>query len=171
MDNFYKFYVFNYFLLKTVEAKEIRNSLRNNKEKILSKEELIIKNIQKDKKLNNKDELLKRIKKYATTNDRKIIINSIVYKRDAYQMALIKKYRNFECQFCFTKILKKDGNYYIEACHIIPKSKGGSDELNNILILCPNCHKLFDLGDRREILHNNKKYIVEINKKIYEIKF
>ena len=103
MDNFYKFYVFNYFLLKTVEAKEIRNSLRNNKEKILSKEELIIKNIQKDKKLNNKDELLKRIKKCETTNDRKIIINSIVYKRDAYQMALIKNIEILNVNFVLLK--------------------------------------------------------------------
>lgn len=26
--------------------------------------------------------------------------------------------------------------------HIIPISKGGTDELNNITVLCPNCHRL-----------------------------
>jgi hypothetical protein len=32
-----------------------------------------------------------------------------------------------------------------EAHHIIPKSKGGLNTLQNAIVLCPNCHKLADL--------------------------
>lgn len=31
--------------------------------------------------------------------------------------------------------------FYTERCHIVPVCEGGSDELNNLTILCPNCHK------------------------------
>lgn len=33
-----------------------------------------------------------------------------------------------------------------ELHHIIPVSMGGSDEKENLILLCPNCHKLSDIG-------------------------
>lgn len=30
----------------------------------------------------------------------------------------------------------------LQVHHVIEKSKGGSDELDNLLLLCPNCHAL-----------------------------
>lgn len=33
-----------------------------------------------------------------------------------------------------------------DRAHIIPKSKGGTYKSNNVLILCPNCHRLYDYG-------------------------
>ncbi|MBT4290054.1 MAG: hypothetical protein HOD92_22240 [Deltaproteobacteria bacterium] len=50
-------------------------------------------------------------------------------------------------------MFKSNGGYYIEACHIKPKAEGDKDHLDNILILCPNCHKLFDY----ELRTNEKK--------------
>ena len=44
-----------------------------------------------------------------------------------------------------------DGSFYIEAAHIKPKSQQGTETPDNILILCPNHHKEFDLG-KREII-------------------
>ena len=32
----------------------------------------------------------------------------------------------------------------LDLAHIIPQSKGGPNRLSNLLILCPNCHHLFD---------------------------
>ena len=52
---------------------------------------------------------------------------------------------------CSTTIKKKDGSFYIEAAHIKPKSQKGQETPDNILILCPNHHKEFDYGDRKEI--------------------
>lgn len=39
------------------------------------------------------------------------------------------------CEIC--------GYIGVEMHHIIPKSKGGTDVINNILFLCPNHHKAF----------------------------
>lgn len=35
--------------------------------------------------------------------------------------------------------------------HVVHKSKGGSDELTNLKLLCPNCHYTEHLGDSRKI--------------------
>ena len=43
------------------------------------------------------------------------------------------------CEIC-------EFNRYIEKCHIIPKQYGGWDGRDNVLILCPNHHKLLDAG-------------------------
>ena len=84
-------------------------------------------------------------------------------------MAQIKKYRNYKCQFCSSTILKENGDCYIEACHIKPKAEGGKDKLNNILILCPNCHKLFDFGKRKIKKHTNDYFIISLNGKQYNV--
>jgi len=59
------------------------------------------------------------------------------------------------CQACDFSLLRKNGKYYIEACHIKPHAnEGNHDYPENILILCPNCHKTLDHGtiDARERL-------------------
>ena len=83
-------------------------------------------------------------------------------------MVHMKKYRDYKCQFCSTTILKANGEYYIEACHIKPKAEGGKDSFDNILILCPNCHKLFDYGKRSNEKNLKASYSVTINDKTYE---
>lgn len=34
----------------------------------------------------------------------------------------------------------------VEICHIKPRYLGGSDEMDNLLLLCPNHHSMFDSG-------------------------
>ncbi|WP_187151998.1 HNH endonuclease [Treponema endosymbiont of Eucomonympha sp.] len=119
--------------------------------------------------INNRINLLNKITEYASTGNAYIIINSKAYKRDLYQIGLIKKYRGNKCQFCSHTIRKKSGEYYSEASHITPKSEGGDEKLENILVLCPNCHKLFDLGSREEIERTKTKYSVKLNGKEYSI--
>lgn len=46
----------------------------------------------------------------------------------------IKKYGN-ECELCGYKIS-------IETHHIIPKKDGGKHKIDNLMVLCPNCHVL-----------------------------
>lgn len=41
--------------------------------------------------------------------------------------------------------------------HIIERKNGGNDEINNLIIVCPNCHR---------IIHNNKTYSIEYLKSL-----
>ena len=54
---------------------------------------------------------------------------------------------------------------YVELCHVIPVIKGGNDDMDNMIYLCPNHHRLFDchrlnktemrkLDDRLILLYN-----------------
>ena len=47
-----------------------------------------------------------------------------------------------------------------EIHHITPVQEGGTDEWNNIILLCPNHHKAADLGliDREELRAHTKPY-------------
>lgn len=40
---------------------------------------------------------------------------------------------NYECAIC-------GANDYLEAHHIIPREKGGSDDYDNLILLCACCH-------------------------------
>ncbi|MEE9408692.1 MAG: HNH endonuclease [Polaribacter sp.] len=98
-----------------------------------------------------------------------IIINQKKYKRDNKAIALIKILRKNECQICGEFIRKKDGTKYIEACHIKAKREKGNESLENIILLCPNHHKEFDLGDLKINEHSNEIIKFTMNEKDYEI--
>ncbi|MBU4332259.1 HNH endonuclease [Patescibacteria group bacterium] len=66
----------------------------------------------------------------------------------------IKKYGN-ACELC-------GYNLHIETHHIIPKHKGGTHTVNNLIVLCSNCHTLitnkrFELKSRKDIKKVSKK--------------
>lgn len=72
----------------------------------------------------------------------------------ALVVALKKKY-GYKCQVmsCGFTFRMSNGGYYCEAAHINPISrrKAGLDTSENILILCPNHHKMLDYGAMRII--------------------
>jgi predicted HNH restriction endonuclease len=80
------------------------------------------------------------------------------YKRDNKTIVQLKILRGYECQICHTTIKRKNNKKYIEAAHVLSKSKKGRESPENILILCPNHHKEFDYGEL-EILSHNKEQI------------
>lgn len=55
---------------------------------------------------------------------------------------------------------------YVEKCHIIPKYLYGNDDLDNLIYLCPNHHKLLDAGllNTEEIAFLEKRIVVLLNK-------
>lgn len=116
----------------------------------------------------DKNDLYKKIIDCEKDKSEIITINGKTYKRHNYLMVQIKKYRDYKCQFCSMTILKANGDYYIEACHVKAKAAGGKDSLDNILILCPNCHKLFDFGNREKEKYTKNLYSVIINGKKYK---
>jgi 5-methylcytosine-specific restriction endonuclease McrA len=64
-----------------------------------------------------------------------------------------KKRDGFRCQACGAPGKQVGGYVELNACHILSKSKGGSDSLDNLTTKCVECHakehrhmqhKLFD---------------------------
>jgi len=70
-------------------------------------------------------------------------------RRDTQIVRLLKSIAGYRCQFpnCGVGISKKDGSLYVEVAHITPIASGGTSTLGNLLVLCPNHHKEFDLGE------------------------
>jgi predicted restriction endonuclease len=75
----------------------------------------------------------------------------------------IKKYGN-KCELCGFDLI-------VESHHILPKNKGGLHEINNLMVLCPNCHalitrKYIGLKGRKDI-HSLQRKIVKLYKSFY----
>ena len=120
-------------------------------------------------KKSDKSKIKKELLNIKETEPETVLVKQKIYKRDNKTIAQLKIIRDFKCQICGTKILKKNGDYYIEAAHIKPKHKKGPETSENILILCPNHHKEFDYGDRIIIKHTKKQIEFKLNGKKYMI--
>lgn len=117
----------------------------------------------------SRDKMIENLKNLKETDSAIITTNGKCFLRDAKTISQIKFLRDYKCQICGTRILKKNGQYYIEAAHIKEKSKGGSELPNNILVLCPNHHAEFDHGQREIIRHDNERIIFILNGTRYDI--
>lgn len=75
-------------------------------------------------------------------------INEITSITDLSKRTISKilKRANKECTLCGWNESTCDIH------HIIPKSQGGTNEHNNLIIVCPNCHR---------IIHTTNKYTIE----------
>lgn len=116
-----------------------------------------------------KEEILQDLKNLKPTDSEETTVNHKVYKRDNKTIAQIKILRDFKCQICGTTIIKKDGSQYVEAAHIKAKFQKGRETLDNIILLCPNHHKEFDLGDRIIKSHDSHFIDIMLNGKQYKI--
>lgn len=70
----------------------------------------------------------------------------------------IKEYGD-GCELCGYRIS-------VETHHIIPKHQGGPHTINNLIVVCPNCHSLMT---RRTIILNDRKDIPRVSKEILEL--
>lgn len=80
------------------------------------------------------------------------------------------------CQICGATFLMDNGNYYCEAHHIKELSKGGSQNPSNVILLCPNHHRLFHYAHdmvhideniidyKRKVVIGSKTYVINYNK-------
>ncbi len=170
LEDFYKTDALNHFLVEIYQGPTVLcefDQIKQIEDDIEQTEiESLIKEI-----TNSENSLIQQIINCENVKEEFIIVSGKRIKRNNYLMVLIKKYRGYSCQFCKTKILKRNGEFYIEACHIRPKSNGGKDKMENILVLCPNCHKKFDFGLREEeIFSDDGYYKLLLNKEGYTVK-
>lgn len=117
----------------------------------------------------NKQQIIEELRKIIPKTPELVELRGKQYKRDNKTIVELKILRDFKCQICNITILKKDNSYYIEAAHITEKRQKGPETPDNLLILCPNHHKEFDLGDRKIIERTKEKIVFDLNGKRYDI--
>lgn len=111
-----------------------------------------------------------RLKVLTQETEEYVTIRGKRRKRNSYMTALIKRVRGDRCQICRKSIKKKDCSWYVEAAHIKPKNEGGGENPDNIMILCPNHHKEFDLGDVKIVQRGEKRIKFVMNEIEYTVK-
>lgn len=135
-----------------------------------TKEQDEIVEILKKKKELSKEIISQNLKNLKPSEPERITFEGKTYKRDNKTIAELKYLRDFKCQICGKQIIKKDGSVYVEAAHVKPKHKKGMETPENILILCPNHHKEFDLGKREIIKHTKDVVEFRLNDVDYTVK-
>lgn len=82
------------------------------------------------------------------------VIKTNMYIRDPYIAEFAKIRANGRCQLCnkVAPFFTKDNKPYLEAHHLQWLSKGGTDSIENVVALCPNCHrKMHEVNDEKDI--------------------
>ena len=111
----------------------------------------------------NRNKIIEDLRILSSLDPVEVAIGGKTFKRDNKTIAQLKILRNFRCQICQTTIQKKDGTLYIEVAHIDPKRSQGCETPENILLLCPNHHKEFDLGNLQILSRTAEELSFELN--------
>lgn len=93
----------------------------------------------------NRDWILSAARSFKDFEEQYVIVHSIKVRHESRcQKERIATLENHTCQICgfhqqYTNAVGKQ-RWIIEVDHIIPKSEGGGETIDNLLVLCPNCH-------------------------------
>tara|TARA_B100000780_G_scaffold102899_1_gene72004 strand:+ start:204 stop:1028 length:825 start_codon:yes stop_codon:yes gene_type:complete len=129
--------------------------------------EIVIKKLQETKqkslrKLNKQQ--IKRLaeSKKATTQSYRIIETKSI-ERDEYIKLYALQRAKGNCQLCEkpAPFLKKNGSPYLEVHHIKYLANKGSDTIDNVTALCPNCHRKMHSLELQKDIDKLKKLALE----------
>lgn len=83
--------------------------------------------------------------------------------RDPYIAEIAKKRAKGNCTLCGNPAPFADlhGNPYLESHHITWLSEGGKDSLDNVVALCPNCHRKMHILKGTEEEKRNRIYLTQ----------
>lgn len=102
------------------------------------------------------DKLKKKIKAIQSTQTSVRQTVSNVYQRNPLISLFAKRSANWTCQKCGMKSPFKDdimNNAFIQSHHIEWLEKGGTDTIDNVIALCPNCHKIVHISPDQKIVN------------------
>lgn len=110
----------------------------------------------------NAENILKEFEQ-RLSNEQPTVVESKVLRIKRNQTivrSMKEKYEN-KCQVCGFTFQKKDGGYYSEVAHIKPIEtlEIGVDSPSNLIVLCPNHHKMHDFGALKII--SKKQYVID----------
>lgn len=113
------------------------------------------------KKLSD-SELKERVKRKSKRLSTEKNVITKVYQRDKEVAEYGIRRANGKCDLCtdLAPFLKSDGTPYLEAHHVIWLSRGGEDTIENIVAVCPNCHRKLHVCDNRQDVEKLKKRLI-----------
>jgi len=159
-----KFFYHNQF-----DSGDARNYLRKLKFTVLQRDKFsniiilddLVPHNQKRKSKKDLMIALQRLTKLPPAHKEVIIEQTL--RGDSPLIKVLKEIYNYKCQMtgCNAIIRKKNGELYCEVAHISPFSRTKTSIPDNLIVLCPNHHKEFDLGDR-EITDQSENMILGI---------
>jgi len=92
------------------------------------------------------------------------------FERNKLLSEYIKELYGWKCQICGFTFKQNNGKLYAETHHLEALSKGGKDSLDNIVVVCPNHHAMFDHADVSILDVTPEKISVMINGEQHVIK-
>ncbi|WP_342537603.1 HNH endonuclease [Sporosarcina sp. FSL K6-1540] len=102
----------------------------------------------------------------AKENNSLTTTQTSAYTRSVYIREFARRVSNGICQLCDMNapFLDKQGEPFLEVHHIHYLSKGGSDTTNNVVALCPNCHrKIHHLEIEADVIKISERAINNIS--------
>ena len=99
-------------------------------------------------------ELVTRSKMISGPHEPKLT-QTTVYHRDEYLKEEVKRIADGRCQLCGNEapFIDKNGSPYLEEHHVKRLADGGSDTIDNVVAICPNCHrKIHVLNDETDTI-------------------
>lgn len=107
----------------------------------------------------NKEEL----EDFKEIEKRQPLSKTIVYfKRNKEIVKSLKELYDNKCQICQFTFKKDNGENYSETHHVIPLGQNGSDKIENMVVLCPNCHRQLHYA-------KNNKYDIKYKEEHYKL--
>ncbi|WP_392339849.1 HNH endonuclease [Moritella marina] len=90
--------------------------------------------------------------KMANPKPKKKMVTTAFYVRNPDVVAEVLYMAKGKCEACLSLApfkRKSDGSPYLEVHHRVPISRGGDDNVENAIALCPNCHRQFHHGVKK----------------------
>jgi len=94
-------------------------------------------------------------------------------KRYQKIVKILKQKYNYKCQLCGYTFHMDNGNYYCEAHHIKMLSKDGTQNADNVIILCANHHRIFHYSSETTIVGQviDDKRVIKIGAEEFVVQF
>lgn len=90
------------------------------------------------------------------------------YRRNPVLSSALKQKHKDKCQLCGITF-KVDRGFFCDTHHLKPLKAGGLDTSDNILVLCPNHHRIFDRSHIEIISRDKSKIVIGAGKQIFDI--